>query len=135
MPTPSSNADPVDDSRSSHLSCPPDEDRWISRLTEESRASRDEDEDSIAIATIANAQSLPPSHSQVTDFTEARSDTSTHIKEMDLDEEESVTQTEVLSPISTGSDKHAESDHRLAVGEMGTLSSRYEFSNIRVRVV
>lgn len=137
MPTPSNNTEPVDDSRSSHPSCPPDEDRRIGRRIEEAGVSGDEEEDPIAIASIANAQPSPPSHSHISaGITEARSSTNTtsaHIKQMDAEEEESVNQVEVLSPISTGSDKHVETDQRLALGEMGTPSSTYDFSNIRLK--
>jgi len=151
MPTPSHDVERADDStsRSSHLSCPPDEDRWIQdrRIAEaEQEYIADNEEEPGSDSTTNVAPTSSPPHLQIMGRTQPRDIRSSsipntpHIKDMDAAEEEEslnhVGQTEVLSPVSSmegGSDKHGESEQRLGLGEMGGVSSGYEFSNIRLK--
>lgn len=101
------------------------------RLQETHNEDGDED---VVVDSVVDTHSLPLA--QAADSTETRITTIERKKEIDVDDEDHLSPTDVLSPMSTGSDKHDEIDHRLLVGEMGTTPSpTYDFSNIRVCVL
>lgn len=127
MPTPSSN-EPVVANLSSHISCPPDDDRSDWRGAEMNNIN----EGVIATAPEVHQQPTPPpSDSHIASSAEARI-ANTHGKRMDIDEE--ATAPDMLSPMSTDGEKQEEHElPTLASRDLSSPSLGYDFSNIRVR--
>jgi hypothetical protein len=132
MPTPSDEI--LDVSRSSHSTCPPEDDRshaWRAGEMDNMR-----DGESVNTEMVVQQPTPPASESQRTpDLTDTLSHQEENLKQMDIDEE-TPSSGDIMSPVSS-EDKREESEQPeqgalASAYNDGCLSRSYEFSNIRV---
>ncbi|RDW88923.1 putative VID24 [Coleophoma cylindrospora] len=126
MPTPSSDEN-IPAIPSLHTSCPPDDDRSSRR-----NAEMDDSHDDAVILPGLRRPGSPPSDtpergSADRDVTRNQH----HVKHLDIDEDHA--STDMLSPMSTATEKHETSElSALASTDPGSPSMGYDFSHVRL---
>lgn len=128
MPTPSDDDETLDISRSSHPTCPPEDDRSNPWRTSEIDESHRNDSDVTAILN----QLAPPSasHSDLpTSILEQIPNNGRHSRKMDIDDGSS--SQELMSPVSIEDKQEENVQAALSSGYIG--GSSYDFSSVRVR--
>jgi len=129
MPTPSSN-EIIDDSRSSHTTCPPEDDRSSAWRTAQSHVPGDEVNTAPAI-TVQQQPTPPAAETQDVGSTDTPPNTDQQIKQMDIDEDGPAP--EMLSPLSVEGEKHEDTElPALSSVDLGSPSMSYDFSNVRL---
>jgi hypothetical protein len=138
MPTPSID-EIVDDSRSSHTTCPPDDDRSSDWRASDTEVSQDE---GLVTATTMNIQqpTPPPSDSQSANSpSHPFTGNEQHTKKLDMEGDSQsmeIVSGDMMSPVSV-EDKQEEAEQpALATSQVGNSPSMsYDFSNVRVSLL